>query len=597
MLALGCMRLSDPAVDPDRAVRVIHAALDAGVTLLDTADVYAPTFADVGHNETLVANALRTYPGDISNVVIATKGGLTRTEERWIPNGTAAHLKRAAQASLYRLGLPRLPLYQLHTPDPARKLSTGLKALKALQQDGLLERVGLSNINRTQLEQALDVLKVDTVQVALSPWNDHALRGGVVALCHQHHIRVLAHTPLGGPSGIRKCEQHPIIREVADALGLSVVQVVLAWMEHLNVVPLVGCTHETSAQQLKAVTLPSAMLQKLDAAFPSHVHAETKHAPASHVQGARVVVLMGMPGAGKSSLSEKYTRDGFLRLNRDEQGGTLKHLIPRLHAALEKPGQNVIMDNTYVSRASRQRVLEAAHAHGARVECVHVDTDIADAQVNAVWRMLEQFGRLPDAAEIRTLSKTHPAAFLPGAQFKHRDALEPPHVDEGFSSVERVPFVRHWPDDHEQRALILELDGVVRTSAGGHRVPVTPEDVVLLPNALELVQRFSSAGFLVLGTSWRPELTAPDAGAAVDERTSALLGGRLGDSVSCVHAAGPPLCWCRKPLHGMGVLLIRRHKLRPGQCVVVGKSASDRTWAQRLGMRYVDVGAVSELVP
>ncbi len=211
--------------------------------------------------------------------------------------------------------------------------------------------------------------------------------------------------------------------------------------------------------------------------------------------------------------------------------------------------------------------------------------------------MLEQFGHLPDAAEIRTLSKEHPAAFLPGAQFKHRDTLEPPHVDEGFSSVERVPFVRHWPDNHEQRALILELDGVVRTSAAGHRVPMTAQDVLLLPNALELVRRFSRAGFLVLGTSWRPELSNPNAGVAVDERTSALLEGRLGDCVSCAHAAGPPLCWCRKPLPGLGVLLIRRHTLRPDKCVVVGKSASDKTWAQRLGMRYADVGAVSELVP
>lgn len=99
-------------------MRVIHAALDAGVRLLDTADVYCLSDEDLGHNERLVARALREWKGPRGEVLVATKGGLTRPQGRWERNGRPEHLQRACDRSLAALGVDRIDLYQLHAPDP-----------------------------------------------------------------------------------------------------------------------------------------------------------------------------------------------------------------------------------------------------------------------------------------------------------------------------------------------------------------------------------------------------------------------------------------------------------------------------------------------
>src|SRR5687767_4401160 len=152
-LAIGCMRLSTARDrDETRAVGVLHAALDAGVTLLHTADAYCLDGADTGHNERLIARALSTWTGDASNVKVATKGGLTRPDGRWEPDGRARALTGACVDSLRALGLDRIPLYQLHAPDPRVPLATSLRALDALKRRGLVEAVGLCNVTVGQIE-------------------------------------------------------------------------------------------------------------------------------------------------------------------------------------------------------------------------------------------------------------------------------------------------------------------------------------------------------------------------------------------------------------------------------------------------------------
>src|SRR6186997_4252 len=155
-VAIGCMRLStDPDRDDDRSVEVLHAALDAGVTLLDTADAYCLDEHDVGHNERLIARALSTWVGDRSRIAVATKGGMTRPEGRWEPDGRAKHLRAACERSRQALSIDRIALYQLHAPDPGTPLSTSVRALAALQRDGPVERIGLCNVGLKQLEEAL----------------------------------------------------------------------------------------------------------------------------------------------------------------------------------------------------------------------------------------------------------------------------------------------------------------------------------------------------------------------------------------------------------------------------------------------------------
>src|SRR5262245_18323470 len=139
-LAIGCMRLStEPDRDEARAVATLHAALDSGVTLLDTADAYCLESAETGHHERLIARALATWTGDRSRIRVATKGGLTRPDGRWVADGRARHLLAACEASRRALGVERIHLYQLHAPDPRTPLATSVRALASLQRDGLIE--------------------------------------------------------------------------------------------------------------------------------------------------------------------------------------------------------------------------------------------------------------------------------------------------------------------------------------------------------------------------------------------------------------------------------------------------------------------------
>ena len=150
------MRLSTAADRDDAAaVELLHAAFAAGVDFLDTADAYCRDQSDVGHNERLIARALRSWSGDRTRIVVATKGGLIRPEGRWVPDGRARHLTAACAASRQALGVERLALYFLHAPDPRTPLGTSVRALAALKRDGLVERIGLSNVNLRQLEEAL----------------------------------------------------------------------------------------------------------------------------------------------------------------------------------------------------------------------------------------------------------------------------------------------------------------------------------------------------------------------------------------------------------------------------------------------------------
>jgi aryl-alcohol dehydrogenase-like predicted oxidoreductase len=161
MIGLGCMRLStvEPR-DPARAVAVIHAALDAGATLLDTADSYCLDDADTGHNERLVAQAMKTWHRDAGTITIATKGGLVRPGGRWVPDGRAKHLPSACSASLRALDVAAIDLYQLHVVDPRVPIETSIRALHSLQQEGLIRHIGLSNVTVGQIRSAQKIAVV-----------------------------------------------------------------------------------------------------------------------------------------------------------------------------------------------------------------------------------------------------------------------------------------------------------------------------------------------------------------------------------------------------------------------------------------------------
>jgi aryl-alcohol dehydrogenase-like predicted oxidoreductase len=214
----------------DESVRVIRAALDAGVRLIDTADVYCLDDSDIGHNERLVADALRGWNGPRGDVLIATKGGLTRPAGRWERDGRPEHLRAACDRSLRALGVERIALYQLHAPDPGVPFEESVGALADLRKDGKVHWVGLSNVSVPQIRAAESIVPIASVQNRLNPFFREALADGVLRYCQERGIGFLAYSPTGGGRLNRKLPTHPVLRPMAERLGVSAHALVLAWV-------------------------------------------------------------------------------------------------------------------------------------------------------------------------------------------------------------------------------------------------------------------------------------------------------------------------------------------------------------------------------
>ncbi len=595
LVGIGCMRLStDPDRDRDdgRGIAVVHAALDAGITLLDTADVYCHDEHDIGHNERLIARALASWRGgDRSRIRIATKGGLTRPRGAWIPDGRARHLVEAAEASRRALGVDRIDLYQLHAPDPRVPFSTSVRALDTLKRDGVIAAIGLSNVTVGQIEEARRITEIASVQVELSPWQDAAILGGVAEYCAANDILLLAYRPVGGPQRRKRVLADPVLAAIAQRHHATPFDIAIAWLRALSpvIVPIPGPSRVETVRSIAracAITLTDEDRTQLDERFAAGQMLRRSVAVAPRAMPQRddvdIVLLMGLPGAGKSTLAATYVAQGYVRLNRDETGGTLAALLPALDRAITAGASRILLDNTYVSRRSRAAVIEAARQRGVSVRCLWLATSVEDAQVNAVTRLLSRH----DALDSKT--------FRPNVQFRYQRELEPPDAVEGFARIDVVPFERQRDPSFTNRAVIVWGDEVLWRSRSGQRTLTSADDLEALTDRGALLRRYHDEGWFVLGMSWRPEIAdatlAADAVRAAFDRMQSALGVAI-EIEYCPHRAGPPTCWCRKPLPGLGVQFIRRHRLDAAQCLYVGAGPQDPGFARRLGFQYCDASS------
>ncbi|MGO9962845.1 MAG: aldo/keto reductase [Acidimicrobiales bacterium] len=245
-VGLGAGLLSNEGrPDEVQAIATIHAALDAGVSLIDTADAYAISGDDFGHNELLVRRALATYGSGADDVLVATKGGHTREGAAWGINGDPAYLKTACRDSLRRLGVESIGLYQLHWPDPSVAYAESVGALRDLLDEGLIEMAGISNADHPLIAIALEVLggRLASVQNELSI--SARSNEGDVDFCARHDVAFLAYQPLGGVGAATDLGAHePCLRQVADSHGVSPQRIALAWLlaRSPNVIPIPGAS-------------------------------------------------------------------------------------------------------------------------------------------------------------------------------------------------------------------------------------------------------------------------------------------------------------------------------------------------------------------
>jgi pyridoxine 4-dehydrogenase len=225
-LGFGAMRITGPGIwgeppDPLEARAMLRRAVELGVTFIDTADSYGP-----GISEQLIAEALHPYPPAL---VIATKGGIVRpTRERWDRDCRPAHLREACEASLARLKLERIDLYQLHAVDDLVPFEDSVAELARLQQAGKVRHVGLSNVTVAQLEQARRIVDVVSVQNRYSVADRSS--DGVLAACERAGIAFIPWSPLSQSPNEAASASRKVLEDVARRRGISLPQAALAWL-------------------------------------------------------------------------------------------------------------------------------------------------------------------------------------------------------------------------------------------------------------------------------------------------------------------------------------------------------------------------------
>jgi aryl-alcohol dehydrogenase-like predicted oxidoreductase len=567
------MRLStDAERDEPLALETIAAAVDAGITVFDTAHAYGHGAEELGHNERLVSVGLRDA-GAASTARVVTKGGMGRPGGAWVADGRAKAIRADCEASLEALDGVPIDLHLVHAPDPRTPWQTTVRALARLVDDGLVRHVGVSNVTRRQLDQALELAPIAAVEVAINPFDDRAIRGGVLERCVETGIAVIAHSPLGGPGRAGRLGRLPELAAVAEDVGATPAEVALAWVLDLSpaVIAIPGARRPESVRSAVRAAELELDDRHRDALANALGRGTTPRPGPTHGtrDDAEVVLVMGIPGAGKSTIAMEHVARGYVRLNRDERGGTLRALTDALDGELRSGARRVVLDNTYLTRATRNEVLEVAHRHGIAMRCIWLDVPLDQAQANLVRRLLERCGSLPSPEELKRLAKREPGVLAPTSQMRALRELEPPSADEGFAAVEVVPFVR--------APAAPDAGGAVFVGASALDEPGWEEAVG---------QGDPGAPHLVL--DWRPG-GAQDDLAPLADRLAAVVSGPV-EHALCPHPGGPPICWCRPPLPGLPLAFAHAHGVDPARSVVVGTSAAHRTLATTLGARFVGVG-------
>ncbi|MCC5622020.1 aldo/keto reductase [Nostoc sp. CHAB 5715] len=272
-IALGSMPMSISNRPPEsESIQVIHRALDLGITFIDTADSYCKDESDKHHNERLIHKALSSYKGDVSQVIVATKGGLMRPNGSWTSNGNPEHLRQTIRVSFEALGGAKpIDVWQYHSPDSNYTIEESLAPVKEAVEAGLIRFVGVSNFSVEQIKRARDVVDIVSVQNQYSPWQRQPENDGVLKYCQQQGLTFLPWSPFGGRRRHQDLQDIPAIANLAKEKGVSVYNIVLAWLRSKSpaILPIPGASKvssiEDSAQAIN-VKLSDEEVQKIDRA-------------------------------------------------------------------------------------------------------------------------------------------------------------------------------------------------------------------------------------------------------------------------------------------------------------------------------------------
>ena len=315
-----------------------------------------------------------------------------------------------------------------------------------------------------------------------------------------------------------------------------------------------------------------------------------------------VIMLMGFPASGKSSLAKEYQDIGYIKLSRDVDGGSYKDLAIRLDNFLSEK-KKVVLDNTNFDKKSRRLFFDVIKKYQIKVKGVWLKTSIQNCKINACLRLMQyqnidfncsnkEFNKLFDPQVIK--KSKNPNIFQPEIIHMFGKLFQPPSIDEGFDEIVELDFIRIWPSDYINKALILDYDGTLRTTPEHSECKVFPKykhEIIIMPNRKESLQFYKDEGYIFAGISNQSGVHGGSLSLEDAERcfkhTNNLLGFDI-DYRFCAHSKDINNCYCRKPNPLKAVFLIQKYKLDPKKCIFVGDQKSDKELAECIGFTYYD---------
>ena len=304
-----------------------------------------------------------------------------------------------------------------------------------------------------------------------------------------------------------------------------------------------------------------------------------------------ILLIIGYPASGKTIIAKEYEKQGYHRLNRDEIGGILDGLVNHLdHLFKAENKTKFIMDNTYPTIKSRTSVIKWAHDNNFEINCKWIDIEVGAALYNVSKRMIDTYGKLLSPEEIKKSKDI--GVYSPAVIYRYRKAFVRPTFQEGFHEVVKILFTRKMDKNiYTNKAILLDYDGTIRKTKSGEKYPITPEDIEILPNRTKILKNYQEKDYLLLGVSNQSFISKGvftlEQAQQCFENTHEMLGVDI-DYLFCPHQAYPQVCYCRKPMPGMGVQFIEKYKLDPSQCIMVGDMKTDQTFAERCGFQFIN---------
>jgi HAD superfamily hydrolase (TIGR01662 family) len=303
----------------------------------------------------------------------------------------------------------------------------------------------------------------------------------------------------------------------------------------------------------------------------------------------KVTMVVGYPASGKSTLTKELVAKGAVSLNRDTEGGTIAALLPKMEALLQDR-KDIVLDNLFATAETRKPFIEMAGKHGADISCLLMGTSIEEAQFNVVQRAIGLIGKFPTPEAIKAAKHTN--IFPPLVLFKYKKDFQKPTTTEGFSKVEVIKFLRKEDPTFTNKAVIVDYDGTLRECVGGNdKYPVSKDQIEMKPGRREVLQSYLDKGYKLLGVSNQSGIAKGELSDATARELFDHTNKQLGLDVEyqfCPHQSAPISCYCRKPMPGLGVDFIIKHKLNRKECIFVGDMTTDKTFSERCGFQYVD---------